>query len=116
MGRFAGQVQSELPDSVPPPGAWTLRLRTLDDMGTRGIRPALLVLLGAVAIVLCIACGNVANLMLARGAARSKEVAIRAALGADRWALARPLLVESVLLAVAGGALGLALASGWGRS
>jgi predicted permease len=103
------QLAQRYPQDYPDP-RFTVSLRTLADSVVGGLRPLLYSLFGAVAMLLLIACGNAANLLLARASAREREIAIRAATGATRGRLVRQLLVESAILAAAAGALGCLLA------
>jgi len=107
MRTIAERLAEQFPDKSAKESAEVVPL--LDNVVGR-IRPALLTLLGAVGLVVLIACGNVANLMLVRASVRAKELAIRTAMGAGRARLIRQMLVESVMLAIAGGATGLLLA------
>ena len=108
------EVARRLAQAYPAENAgWSVRMLALPDAIVGDVRQSLFVLLGAVAFVLLIACVDVANLLLVRASTRSREMAVRAALGASRWQVARQLLAEGVILAAAGAALGLLLAV-WG--
>jgi putative ABC transport system permease protein len=109
MDRIAKSIEQQFPESK----GWGVAVVPLHDQVVEYTRPALLVLFGAVALVLLIACANVANLQLVRATGRQREIAVRSALGATRLRIARQMLVESTILSLLGAGLGLPLAY-WG--
>lgn len=107
------QMRREHPNNYPPGNSFGGDVLPLHDLAVAGMRPALLILLGAVGLVLLIACANLTTMLLARAAAREREMAIRVALGAGPMRLLKQVLTESVVLAVIGAAAGVILAV-WG--
>jgi putative ABC transport system permease protein len=113
LSAIAAQLADQFPGSNR---GWTVRLRSFRDwLVPEETRQSLLVFAGAVVLVLLIACGNVASLLLARGTERQKEISIRAALGAQRSRIVRQLLVEALLLSLVAGVIGIAIAHGTSR-
>ncbi len=112
FGAVAQQLIAAFPEDTK--GLTSIRVETFTDRFIGGAgRPMFMTVMGAVTFVLLIACANVANMLLARSGRRAREVALRTAIGATRWRVVRQLLLESVVLSVCGGALGLVLAA-WG--
>ncbi len=107
---IAASLRAEYPESYPAEARWTTTVVPLKDRLVGNVRTSLILVLGAAGFVLLIACTNVANLMLARGADRTRAIAVRGALGAGRMAQARGLILEGAVISGLGGALGIVIA------
>jgi putative ABC transport system permease protein len=110
LNRIASGLAEQFPSSNL---GWGVDVQTIRDRQVGDLRPALMIMMGSVAFVLLIACANVANLLLARASARTKEMAVRVALGADAWRVIRQVLTESILIALIGATLGIGVAYGF---
>ena len=112
LSAIAARLEQQYPNTQK---GWSAIVRSLHEVAVGNVRPMLLVLLGAVGLVLLVACANLANMHLARATVRAREIAVRTAIGAGRGRIVRQLLTESLVLAVVGGGLGLLIAY-WGIS